>query len=145
MTTPDAVAGAVKDKLIANKTALKIKDAQVLSEDTDDKGIRPPYAGVIVDFDEEAAGETSDTTQLDVPVEVKVLCSSSENKTAAASFQEAFTLASAVIKLLKGALTVDTEEVTLLLRKRPYTIVRNAADQCVIQANLYYQLSAVGE
>lgn len=145
MITPDAVADAIKDKLITNKSSLSIKDASVLSEDSDVKGLRPPYAGVIVDFEEEAGNMTSDATLLDIPVELKILCSSGENKTAALSFREAFTIAGKVIELLKGPLTVSTEEIIILIRKRPFTIVRNAADQCVVQANLYYELKSVGE
>jgi len=145
MITPDLAAAAVREALLANKESIGIKDAAVLSEDTDSKPLRPPYAGVIADFEDESEQETGDTVQLDVPVEIKILCSSGEHKKASLAFQEAFTIATKVITHAKTTLTTEDGEFTLMLRKRPFTIIRNAADQCVIQANLYYYIGAIGE
>jgi hypothetical protein len=142
---PNDVADAIKDKLVTNKVSIGIKDALVLSEDSDAKSLRPPYAGIVMDFEDDSEQETPDTVQIGVPVEMKVLCSSTENKTAALSFQEAYAIANHVIMILKGSLTVGPNEIVLLLRKRPFSIIRNSAEQCVLQVNLYYTIDAVGE
>lgn len=145
MITPDEVTAAIAAKLNTNKVAIGIKDAIVFSEDSDTNGLRPPYAGVIADFEEDAEQEVPDTTQIGVPVETKILCSSGNNKNAASSFKEAFLIGNSVINTLKGALTVGSSEVVLLLRKRPFSIIRNSAEQAVIQVNLYYIIDAVGD
>ncbi|NUN68833.1 MAG: hypothetical protein HUU02_03885 [Bacteroidetes bacterium] len=145
MITPDIAAAAVREVLHTNRASIGIKDAEVLSEDTDSKPLRPPYAGVIADFEDESLQATDDTVQIDVPVEIKILCSSGEHKNASLAFQEAFGIAIKVITHAKTTLTTDDGEFTLMLRKRPFTIIRNAADQCVIQANLYYYIGAIGE
>ncbi|KAB2967522.1 hypothetical protein [Zoogloea sp.] len=144
MITPDQVSEAVASKLIEHKQTVGVTDAASLSEDTDAKPLRPPYIGVIVDFEEESSAETGDNVLMDVPVEVKVLCASAENKSAALSFQQAWAMAEKSIALLKGVLSVEDEEVDLMLRRRPVTILRNSAEQCVIQVNLYFNINAVG-
>lgn len=143
MITPDLVATAVVAKLNTNKVSLAIKDAEEISEDTASK-LRPPWCGVFCDFDQESLNSSADDVQFEVPCEVKILCSSSDNKTAALSFAESFILANKVILLMKGVLAVESNEITLLLRKKPFEIIRNAADQCVLQVNMYYHLDAVG-
>jgi len=145
MINPNDVADAAASKLVTNKVSLGITDAASIAEDTDAKDLRPPYCGVFANFENESIQESADSTQIGVPVEIKVLCSSSENKTAHLSFAEAFILANKVVTLLKGLLTVGSDEVVLMLRKRPFEILRNAADQSVVQVNFYYELKAVGE
>ncbi|MFZ4620967.1 MAG: hypothetical protein ACOYNS_10430 [Bacteroidota bacterium] len=145
MISPDEVTSAIAAKLEANKATLGIKDSAEFSEDADAKDLRPPYAGVFADFEDDASQEDPGTTQFDVPVEMKILCSSGSNKKAKHSFLEAFTIAGKVITLLKGALAVNSGEVVLMLRKRPFNIIRNSAEQTVVQVNLYYTIDAVGE
>jgi hypothetical protein len=144
MISPEVVAQTIAEVLVTNKVTIGIKDSSVISEDTDAKPLRPPYAAVFIDFEDEANQEAADTSQINVPVETKILCSSGENRTAALSFQEAFQIANKVITTLKGSLTTDDGEVVLMLRKRPFTIIRNSAEQCIVQANLYYTIDAIG-
>ena len=145
MISPEVVAQAIADVLVTNKLAIGIKDSSVISEDTDAKPLRPPYAAVFIDFEDESNQESADTSQIGVPVETKILCSSGENKTAALSFAQAFQIALKVITQLKGSLTTDDGDVVMMLRKRPISIIRNTAEQCVVQANLYYNIDAIGE
>ncbi|MEW5799972.1 MAG: hypothetical protein AB1728_13305 [Bacteroidota bacterium] len=145
MINPNDVADAVAATLVANKTTLGITDASVIAEDADVKPMRPPHAGVFADFEYEAGQQTSDTTQICVPVEIKILCFSTECKTAALAFAEAFGIAVKIVALMKGVLTVGSDEVTLKIRKKPFEILRNSAEQSVVQVNVYYELTSVGE
>ncbi len=145
---PPDVVNAIAAKIGTNKTTVGVEDFGAISEDTKSGALRPPYAAVFQDFEKDSDQETGDSVMLAVPVEIKVLCSSSKNQTAALSFAEAFLIATKIITLIKGTLSVtvgaETVEVQILLRKKPFDILMNKADQAIVQVNFYYEIDAVG-
>ena len=144
MIEPDKVVTGGAAKMNLNLATLGITKASELSEDAEESKLRPPYCGIFADFDSESSYGTNDEVQVQVPVEIKILCCSAEKKTAALAFAEAFTIASKISQLMPGQLSVDGGEVTLFLRKKPFDIIRNASDGAVVQVNFYYHLDSVG-
>lgn len=148
MISPNNVETAVALKLNTNKATLGITKAEIISEDAEESKFRPPYCAVFADFQEPSDNTSADTVQMEVPCEIKVLCASSEKKSAALAFAEAFQLANDVVNLLRGEITVtegDTDiTVFLFSRKKPFDIMRKAADGSVVQVNLYYLIDSVG-
>lgn len=149
LVPPSDVVEAIADKIALNHVLLGIKDSGAISQDTKSGELSPPYCVVFADFDQDAQSETGDSVLLGVPVEIKVLCSSGQNTKAALSFAEAFAIVNKAITLVKGTLPVtigvETTEVQILLRKKPFDILSNKANQVLLQINFYYELDAVGE
>ncbi|MFA6470124.1 MAG: hypothetical protein WCW35_14610 [Bacteroidota bacterium] len=146
MILPNEVVDAIVSKILLNKSDLAITDCISISEDTKTKEIAPPYCAVFADFQSDSADITGDNVLLDVPVEIKILCSSGDNRSAAESFIEAFAIANKIMTLIRGIVTTSGgAEAEIITRRKPFEILTHKADQTIVQVNFYYELKSVGE
>ncbi len=145
---PNYVVDALVQVITDNKVSIGVKKAVAISEDAEDKELQPPYCAAYANFELDSEQSTGEDMPLHIPVEIKILCSSKDNKSAALSFAESFRIANSVINLLRGPISVTIDsvayQVEIHVRKKPFEILKNTADQTIVQANLYYEIDTAG-
>ena len=121
MVTPSQVIAAVIDKLNDNLEDVGIQQVEEGSEDIQESALKPPYCLVYANF-EDAAKVSDGGTPFDIPITIGVACVSTDKKTAAEAFSEAFTIATEVIKLCQGDYDIGTESLVLKAKDVPMRV-----------------------
>ena len=146
MVTPSQVIVAVVEKIDLNKEDLGVEQVAEGSEDVKAEWLKPPYCLVYANF-EDAAKVSDGGTPFDIPITIGVACVSTEKKTAAEAFSEAFTIATKVIMLCQGDFDIGTEPIVLKSKDIPLRIgtVSSAISSVICfftyQINLIYDES----
>jgi hypothetical protein len=138
----------VVDTINANKNAIGVNGAEEISEDWS-KNLKPPYCGVFADTEEESEQVSTMGDLIDIPISIKIVCCSSEKRTARDAMNEAWSIARKILQYVKGEYTFNQADLetdpgkptyTVLLRPKrmPREILSKTAKQSVVQVNLFY-------
>lgn len=125
MITPDIVIAACVKKLNDNKVSLGLLDNSIeLSEDSDSIDLRPPYAVVFENFNDDAQVDESGNPYK-IPTSIIVGISSASHKTVAESSAEAYKIGIKVLKLITGHYrlkNIDDEDESVFIKPQPVPI-----------------------
>jgi len=139
--TPSEVLSLLKDFLLENKSTLCINGVEEASEDFS-VNLKAPYLCIYTDFNEDCELASSGKI-IDLPIEVKILVFSNQAKTAAITFENAFSITHKLINLFPKVITNTTNRAYISFRDKPIEILVKKKEQSVIQLNLFYNMSIV--